>query len=73
MRGKREMESGQGFGEVDLTAGFLMSWETASGSPRESEVGVGGEQESGWREFFKEQRLFGPIRAAESDQGVRRG
>jgi hypothetical protein len=46
---------------------------SAGGTTGEGEVGVGGDQESGWREFFKEQRLFGPIRAAESDQGVRRG
>ena len=47
------MEGAKGLGEVDLTTVFFMSREMLDGSAGKGEVGVGGEQESGWGKFFE--------------------
>jgi len=47
------VKGGQGLGEVDLTTGFFTSREMSDGSAGKGEVGVGGEQESGWGKFFE--------------------
>ena len=53
--------------------GLLLSRKAEGGATGEGEVGVGSEKVSGLRQFFEEESFFGGIRAAESDQGVRRG
>ena len=60
-------------GEIDLTTGSFTSREMSDGSAGKGEVGVGGDQESGWREFFEELGFLGAIGAAEGDQGVGKG
>ena len=67
------MESRKRTGEVDFEVGFFTGREAAGGAAGEGEVGVGSEKVSGLRQFFEEESFFGGIRAAESDQGVRRG
>ena len=68
--GWKKVESRKRTGEVDFEVGFFTGRKAAGGEAGEGEVGVGSEKKGGWGEFFKNERLFGPIGAAEGDEGV---